>query len=96
MKLNNSPRVAINDPNLQRELREHALQVNGLSEGRIANAYNAQSAVPTTGEYAVGDFVRNSAPSELGSALSRYVVFGWLCTDDNPLTFVQCRFLTGN
>lgn len=96
MKLNNSPRVGVNDPNLQRELREHAIQVNGLSEGRLAAAYNAQSSVPTTGTYAVGDFVRNSAPAELGTALSRYVIFGWLCTDDNPLTFVQMRFLTGN
>lgn len=96
MKLNNSPRVGIQDPNLQRELREHALQVNALSEGRLSGTYNAQSAVPTTGAYAVGDFVRNSAPSELGSAASKYVVAGWLCLDDSPLTFVQCRFLTGN
>ena len=94
MKLNNSPRVAINDPNLQRELREHALQVNGLSEGRLANSYNAQTAAPTTGDYAVGDIVRNSAPTETGSPA--YIVYGWMCTDDNPLTFRQLRFLTGN
>ncbi len=32
MKLNTTPRVGVNDPSLQRELREHADQVNRLSE----------------------------------------------------------------
>ncbi len=95
MRLNTTPRIAA-DPNLVRELREHAKQVNLMAEGRIAAAYNAQSTVPTAGEYAVGDFVRNSTPAELGSPGSAYVVFGWLCTDDSPLTFVDMRFLTGN
>ena len=49
MKLATSPRVGIKDPDLQRELREHAQQVNALSEGRIAANYNAATAVPTTG-----------------------------------------------
>lgn len=96
MKLSNSPRVGIKNPDLQRELKDHAAQVNALSEGRLNASYNAQAAVPTTGEYAVGDFVRNTAPAELGVALSRYVIFGWICVDDSPLTFVQMRFLTGN
>lgn len=95
MKLNTTPLV-VADKSLVRELREHAKQVNLLAEGRLSAAYNAQSTVPTAGEYAVGDFVRNSAPSELGSPGSAYVVFGWLCTDDSPLTFVDMRFLTGN
>lgn len=94
MRLNTTPRITA-DPNLVRELREHAKQVNLMAEGRISAAYNAQPAVPTVGEYAVGDFVRNSAPAELGSPGSKYVVFGWMCIDDSPLTFVQCRFLTG-
>jgi hypothetical protein len=81
---------------LVRELREHAQQVNLMTEGRIAAAYNAQAAAPTAGVYAVGDFVRNSAPVELGTTPNKYIVFGWTCVDDSPLTFVQCRFLTGN
>lgn len=97
MRLNTSPRVAIKDPDLQRELREHAKQVNALSEGRIAAVYNAQSSAPTTGEYAQGDFVMNSAPTELGSPGSRYVIEGWKCVaGGSPGTFVQKRFLTGN
>lgn len=95
MKLNVTTRVK-GDQELIRELKDHAQQVNSLSEGRMVASYNAVPSVPTTGAYAVGDFVRNSAPSELGSASSKYVIFGWLCTDDSPLTFVQCRFLTGN
>lgn len=97
MKLNTSPRVGIADPVLQRELREHAVQVNGLSEGRIAAEYGARPTVPTTGTFAQGDFVRNSAPVEVGTAGSKYIVFGWICVaSGTPGTFVQCRFLTGN
>jgi hypothetical protein len=41
--------------------------------------------------------VRNNAPAELGVALSKYVVFGWICTSGGtPGTWLQCRFLTGN
>jgi len=96
-RLNNSPRVGINDPILQRELREHAIQVNNLTEGRITAVTNATTAAPTTGPHAQGDFVRNSTPVELGSASSKYVIFGWVCVaSGTPGTWQQCRFLTGN
>lgn len=95
MNLNTTPRISA-DPLLVRELREHARQVNLLSEGRISAVNNAQSSVPTAGEYAIGDFVRNSAPTELGSPGSKYVVEGWMCVGDSPLAFVPKRFLTGN
>lgn len=95
-RLNNSPRVGINDPILQRELREHAIQVNNLTEGRVSAVTNATTAAPTTGPNKQGDFVRNSAPTELGSASSKYVIYGWLCVaSGTPGTWVQCRFLTG-
>ncbi len=96
-RLNTTPRVGVNDPVLQRELREHATQVNNLTEGRIAAVTNATTAAPTSGPNQQGDFVRNSAPTELGSASSKYVIFGWVCVaSGTPGTFVQCRFLTGN
>lgn len=95
MKLNTTPRIAA-DASITREFRDHAQQVNLLAEGRISAAYNAQSAAPTTGQYAVGDFVRNSAPAELGSPGSKYVVDGWTCLNDSPLTFVEKRYPTGN
>ena len=96
MKVNTTPRI-VGDPALVAELRTHALQINAISEGRLAGSYNAQTAAPTTGTYAQGDFIRNSAPTELGSASSKYVIFGWVCTAaGTPGTFLQCRFLTGN
>jgi hypothetical protein len=97
MKLNTSPRVGVQDPNLQRELREHAQQVNALSEGRVSGTYNAQPAAPTTGIFAQGDFVKNSAPTELGSPGSAYVILGWInVTGGEPGTFLPVRGLTGN
>lgn len=96
MKLNVTPRIP-NDPVLVRELREHAMQVNQMAEGKISAFYQAATAAPTTGTWAQGDFVRNSAPAEQGAAGSKYVVFGWLCVaSGTPGTFVPCRFLTGN
>ena len=96
MKLNTSPRVAIKDPDLQRELREHAQQVNGLSEGRIAANYNASTAAPTTGTFQQGDKVWNSAPTELGTTPNKYAILGWLCVaGGSPGPFVEMRVLTG-
>lgn len=69
---------------------------NKLSEGRIEVHYNATNAAPTDGLYAVGDFVKNSEPEELGSSSSKYVIEGWMCISSDPLTFVEKRFLTGN
>lgn len=97
MKLNTSPRVGLNDPLLQRELREHASQVNRLAEGRLAAFYGARTAAPTTEAWAQGDFVLNSTPAELGTAGSKYIIHGWRCVaGGTPGTWVQCRYLTGN
>ena len=97
MKLNTTPRVALDDPLLTRELREHASQVNLLAEGRLSAVHNASTAPPTAGSFQAGDFVRNSAPAELGSTGTKYVVEGWLCIASGaPGTWVQKRFLTGN
>lgn len=77
--------------------RKITQQVNGISEGSIVASTNASTAAPAAGTWNKGDFVRNSAPSELGSAGSKYVVFGWICTvAGTPGTWVQQRMLTGN
>lgn len=76
-------------------VRDIVNQLNAVSEGRASACTNAAPAPPATGAYAPGDFVRNSAPTELGPTGARYVVEGWLCIAA-PLTFVQKRFLTGN
>lgn len=78
-------------------LRLIVMQVNGLGDGRLTAVNAVAASVPTTGIYAQGDFVSNSAPSEVGTAASKYVIEGWLCTaSGTPGTFVQKRFLTGN
>jgi hypothetical protein len=82
---------------LSRLLRESALQVNLLSEGYVQAATNAATAAPTAGSFNVGDFVRNSAPAELGVAGSKYLVLGWVnVVAGSPGTFLPCRALTGN
>ena len=76
--------------------RDIAAQVNAISEGAISGATNAQTAAPTTGAWQRGDQVRNSAPSELGTAGSKYVVLGWICvTAGTPGTWKEMRCLTG-
>lgn len=77
--------------------RQLAQQVNQLSEGSIVAAYTAATAPPTAGSYVQGDFIRNSAPTELGTAGSKYVVLGWVnVATGTPGTWVQARALTGN
>lgn len=96
MKLNPNPRQNV-DPLTADWRREVAKQVNTLSEGRLAATYNASAAAPTTGTYALGDFIRNNAPAELGAIGSKYLIFGWVCSvAGTPGTWLQCRFLTGN
>lgn len=74
-----------------------ARKVNGLSSGTFAAVDGVGTSAPTTGTWALGDFIRNSSPSEAGSASSKYVVLGWICvTAGTPGTWVQVRTLTGN
>ena len=78
-------------------LRVLCVRVNGLADGQVSAIDNARTSVPTTGTFAQGDFVRNSTPSELGTAGNKYCIEGWTCVSGGtPGTFVQKRFLTGN
>ena len=96
MKLNVTPRLNV-DADTARFYREIARQVNGLSEGALSARYNATTAAPTTGTWAIGDTISNSNPAELGVALSKYIITGWICTAaGNPGTWLQMRVLTGN
>ena len=98
MKLPTTPRLDPKTPQeLVRLLSDMARQVNGISEGQQYAFHTAATAAPTTGSWAVGDFVLNSAPAELGVSLSKYIIHGWRCmVSGTPGTWVQCRFLTGN
>ena len=74
-----------------------AQQVNALSEGGLSAVHNAAINAPTAGKFVAGDVIRNAAPSESGTAGSKYVVTGWICTvSGSPGTWVETRSLTGN
>lgn len=105
MKLDQYPKFAGPPEQVARKIsdqfREHAQQVNLLSEGLVAGAYAARTSVPTTGTWSQGDFVRKSDLAEAGVALSQYVVIGWLRLTNgtgNVLNtdWVEARVLTGN
>ena len=52
---------------------------------------------PTTGTWSQGDKCENTSPTELGTAGSKYVVVGWICTvSGTPGTWLEMRSLTGN
>ena len=101
MKLNTDARLPNADDTrslkqrLYELVREIVTQLNALGDGAIRGCNNAATEMPTSGAYTPGDFVRNSAPQELGPPGARYVVEGWTCLAA-PATFVQKRFLTGN
>lgn len=101
MRLDTSPRFPADPKLMERKLTDLFVatnkQVNQLSEGVASAVNNAATAAPTAGTFAVGDFVKNSAPAEAGAPGSKYVVIGWINTvAGSPGTFLQCRVLTGN
>jgi hypothetical protein len=76
--------------------REHGTALEALIAGKVS-ATSRATAPPTGGVWSAGDFVRNAAPAELGTAASKYVVLGWVCvTSGTPGTWLACRTLTGN
>lgn len=96
MKINITQRISA-EPNLLDLLKRIAYQVNLLSEGAISARYNAAIAAPTTGRWAQGDRISNSAPAELGTAGSKYIITDFLCVvSGTPGTWLQARSLTGN
>lgn len=73
---------------LSKVLRNIAQKVNGVADGRISSIDNAQTAVPTTGQWRQGDIVRNSTPSVV-TATPNYVIWGWQCVvSGTPGTWV--------
>ena len=101
MRLQDNPYLPSDLPGLVRQIdnlwRQVATQVNQSSEGRIAAVTNADTAAPISGAWEQGDFVRNKAPGELGTAGSKYLVFGWSCiTSGEPGTWVPLHLPTGN
>lgn len=78
-------------------LRDIQTSLKQLATGSLVGTINATTAAPTTGTYAVGDFIKKSNPTEAGSAGSKYIIIGWVCvTAGTPGTWRECRTLTGN
>ncbi len=102
MKLNEQVFVPLGTPDGLRaflfdRLGAIARKVNGLASGTFATVDGQAAAAPTTGTWALGDKIRNSAPAELGGAGSMYVIDGWICTAaGTPGTWLEQRTLTGN
>lgn len=77
-------------------VRNHGLLLEQVRAGRVAAAL-AFTAAPVSGTWTRGDFVRNAEPAEAGTAGSKYVVTGWICSaSGSPGTWLACRALTGN
>ena len=84
---------------LTTRFREINDQVNRLSEGRQEASYNEHSAVPTSGIFDIGDFIRNQNPSHTGTVGSRYILAGWTCIQEGSASassFVEARLRTGD
>jgi hypothetical protein len=82
---------------LSRLLRNIAQKVNAIGDGRLNGSDLVAASIPTTGTYAQGDFIRNSAPVEAGGAGSKTVTLGWICTvGGTPGTLLPVKTLTGN
>lgn len=57
----------------------------------------APSAGILFGSFFKGDIVKNSNPTELGTAGSKYIIDRWVCTVSGTVgTWLPCRVLTGN
>lgn len=105
MRLDPFPRFPADKSQVERRLtdlfRDHARQVNDLTEGRVSAVTNAASAVPTTGTWNQGDFIRKLNTVEAGTAGAKYVITGWIrltSGSNNTLNtdWVEARVLTGN
>ncbi len=82
-------------PASQRDYDRIATAIRQVNEGRLTSTL-ALTAAPTSGSWAVGDVVRNSAPVEVTSNEGpSYVLFGWICTASDPLAFKEMRVGTG-
>jgi len=81
---------------------------NGTFEGEVGfnpKLHDFGTAPPVSGNRRIGDTRRNTAPSEIGSGGSKYIIRGWVCVGNavdlgggvyDGGTWVQDRGLTGN
>lgn len=62
----------------------------------LQDKHRAMAAAPTTGWWAQGQRVENTAPTVVLAGTTDYVITGWICTGaGEPGTWVEMRTLTG-
>lgn len=99
MKLPLDPRLPIINSDTLRPLTQRLQELFR----QYANSYNDSymwdtqgTVAPTTGTWAQGDRCKNTSPSELGTAGSKYVIIGFVCVSSGtPGTWKEMRTLTG-
>jgi hypothetical protein len=99
MRIQTDPRLpASNDKTGPLTARLYELWRNLATSINGSAMWNGEgTSAPTTGTWAQGDVYRNTAPVEAGSASSKYVTLGWICTvSGTPGTWLPMRVLTGN
>jgi hypothetical protein len=84
------------------DVRHNNFGAAKLMRGNIGNDATSGrgSAAPVAGmalQWYAGDKIENTTASELGTAGSKYVIIGWVCTaQGDPGTWLEQRVLTGN
>ena len=99
-KIASDPRLPIVKDEKLRQLNERLYELFR----NISIAHNGSfmwdtegTAAPSTGTWSVSQKCKNTSPSETGTAGSKYVVTGWICTvSGTPGTWLDMRTLTGN
>jgi len=96
---------ASTEPNLKAVLYDFlqavAKKVNGIASGTFFAVDGISVAVPSSGTWAKGDFIRKTSPVEAGGGGAKYVIVGWIRVTDGSANvlntdWLECRFLTGN
>jgi hypothetical protein len=105
MRLDQQPNIPAEADGMRRRvsdlIKRTNEQLNGLTEGRMSANHAARTSVPTTGTWAVGDYVHKSNPSEAGTTPNKYIVHGWKRLTNGSANVLNTdwfedRRLTGN
>ena len=99
-KINADPRLPIVKDESLRPLTQRLYELfrnQAIAHNKSYMWDTEGTAAPTTGTWSVSQMCKNTSPSEAGTAGSKYVVIGWVCTvSGTPGTWFAMRTLTGN
>ena len=99
-KVNSDPRLPIVNDEKIRPLTQRLYELfrqYAIAHNKSYMWDTEGTAAPTTGTWAISQMCKNTSPAETGTASSKYVVVGWICTvSGTPGTWLDMRTLTGN